>query len=195
MPVACMVEKNASGQNRRAAKRNRKTVVTYLKYREKLVCSPQCTSESVVVLNNSLSDVLDAVSQGKTPQQVAKERVEAENKRYKKENCAGMSAGACLVKMYTQRQEELKDILSMGADFMPIVGDIKGFSEADGALGYLAAVVGLMGSLGDAAGKTIKNAEKALKAGDLETASKLLNKASNEIQSVKALDVGSYKLY
>jgi len=70
----------------------------------------ESASERVVVENNALSDVLDAVSQNKTPQQVAKERIEAENERYKKENCAGMSAEACSVKMYTQRQAELKDM-------------------------------------------------------------------------------------
>ncbi|MEG7393954.1 VENN motif pre-toxin domain-containing protein [Serratia marcescens] len=31
------------------------------------------------VENNALSDLVDAVSQGKTPQQVAEERVDAEN--------------------------------------------------------------------------------------------------------------------
>ncbi|WP_254919528.1 hypothetical protein [Pantoea sp. VS1] len=41
-----------------------------------------------------------------------------------------MSAKACSVKMYTQRQEELKDILSTGADFMPVVGTIKSVDEA-----------------------------------------------------------------
>lgn len=93
----------------------------------------------VEVENNSLSDLRDALAQGKTPQQVAKERVEAENERYKKENCAGMSAEACSVKMYTQRQEELKDILSTGADFMPVVGTIKSVAEAQSALDYLLA--------------------------------------------------------
>ncbi|EFC1623603.1 TPA: hypothetical protein RG709_001400 [Proteus mirabilis] len=68
--------------------------------------------------------------QGKTPKQVAKERVEAENELYKKENYAGMSTEACSVKMYTQRQEELKDILSTSADFMPVVGTIKSVAEA-----------------------------------------------------------------
>nr|WP_263009813.1 hypothetical protein [Dickeya oryzae] len=46
---------------------------------------------------------------------------------------------------------------------------------------YLAAAVGLIPVLGDAAGKTLKMAEKALKAGVIETASKLINKASDEI--------------
>lgn len=36
-----------------------------------------------------------------------------------------MSAEACSVKMYTEHQEELKDILSTGADFIPVVGTIK----------------------------------------------------------------------
>ena len=92
-----------------------------------------------------------------------------------------MSAEACSVKMYTQRQAELKDILLTGADFVPVVGDIKSFAEANSALDYLAAAIGIIPGAGDVAGKAIKGAEKALKAGDLETASKLLNKASDEI--------------
>ncbi|MBT2370919.1 hypothetical protein J7E41_02585, partial [Pseudomonas fluorescens] len=63
----------------------------------------------------------------------------------------------------------------------------------DSALDYLAAAIGIIPGAGDVAGKAIKGAQKALKAGDLDTASKLINQASNEIQSVKALDVGSYK--
>ncbi|MGP3283541.1 hemagglutinin repeat-containing protein [Serratia bockelmannii] len=145
------------------------------------------------VENNSLSDVVDAVSQGKTPQQVAEERVDAENERYKQQNCTGMSAEACSVKMYTERREELKDILSTGADFIPVVGDIKSFAEAQSALDYLVAAIGIIPGAGDAAGKAIKAAETALKKGDVVEASRLINKASDEIQSVKALDVGSYK--
>lgn len=95
--------------------------------------------------------------------------------------------------MYDERREALKGTTSFGADFVPVVGDIKGFAEADSAIGYLAAVIGLIPGLGDVAGKSLKAAEKALAKGDLESASKLINQASNEIQSVKALDVGSYK--
>ncbi|MDA8480885.1 hypothetical protein NNO04_19565 [Citrobacter sp. Awk 4] len=89
--------------------------------------------------------------------------------------------------MYDERREALNDTVSFGADFVPIVGDIKGFHEAESAIDYLAAAIGLVPGLGDAAGKTIKAAEKALKAGDLETASKLINKASDEIK-VKWVD-------
>ncbi|HGM6831731.1 TPA: hemagglutinin repeat-containing protein [Serratia marcescens] len=135
------------------------------------------------VENNALSDLVDAVSQGKTPQQVAEERVDAENERYKQQNCAGMSAEACSVKMYTERREELKDILSTGADFVPVVGDIKSFAEAQSALDYLVAAIGIIPGAGDAAGKAIKAAETALKKGDVAEASRLINKASNEISA------------
>ncbi|BEO61579.1 hemagglutinin-like protein [Serratia marcescens] len=138
------------------------------------------------VENNALSDIVDAVSQGKTPQQVAEERVDAENERYKQQNCAGMSAEACSVKMYTERREELKDILSTGADFVPVVGDIKSFAEAQSALDYLVAAIGIIPGAGDAAGKAIKAAETALKKGDVAEASKQLNKASSEISAHNA---------
>lgn len=74
------------------------------------------------VENNFLTDIAQAQSEGKMPEQKADEYVEAENERYKKANCGGISAEACSVKMYTERREALKDTVSLGADFMPIVG-------------------------------------------------------------------------
>ncbi|ELK9448594.1 contact-dependent inhibition toxin CdiA [Escherichia coli] len=141
------------------------------------------------VENNALSDLTEATSQGKTPQQVAKERVEAENERYRKENCEGMSADACSAMMYSQRREALKTILSTGADFVPVVGDIKSFAEAQSALDYLVAAVGIIPGAGDVASKTIKAAETALKKGDVVEASKLINKASDELSAT--LPMGS----
>lgn len=145
--------------------------------------------------NNSLSDLTDALATGKTPQQQADERVETENERYKKENCAGMSAEACSVKMYSQRREELKDILSTGADFVPVVGDVKGFAEARSAIDYLAAAVGLIPGAGDTAGKAIKAAETALKKGDIAEASRLINKASSDISATSSLQGAKLKEY
>lgn len=95
-----------------------------------------------------------------------------------------MSAEACSVKMYTQRQAELKDMASFGVDFVPVVGDIKSFAEANSALDYLAAAVGLIPGAGDAAGKAIKAAETALKKGDVAEASRLINNASDEIAAI-----------
>ncbi|MCT9846117.1 hemagglutinin repeat-containing protein [Leclercia adecarboxylata ATCC 23216 = NBRC 102595] len=136
------------------------------------------------VENNSIGDIAAALQQGKTTAQVAEEQVKAENERYKRENCGGMSAEACSVKMYTERREALKDIALFGVDFVPVVGDIKSFAEAHSALDYLAATIGIIPGAGDVAGKAIKGAEKALKAGDLEAASKLINQASDEIYAV-----------
>ncbi|WP_448884757.1 hypothetical protein [Citrobacter telavivensis] len=91
-----------------------------------------------------------------------------------------MSAEACSVKMYTQCQEELKDILSTGADFMPVVGTIKSVAEAQSALDYLLVAASVIPGE-HIASSILKNVEKALAKGDLNEASKLLNKASDEI--------------
>ncbi|WP_371824379.1 VENN motif pre-toxin domain-containing protein [Pantoea sp. Z09] len=135
------------------------------------------------VENNSLADIAQAQSEGKTVEKKAGEYVEAENERYKKANCGGMSAEACSVMMYTERREALKEMVSLGADFVPVVGDIKSFAEAQSALDYLVAAIGIIPGAGDAAGKVIKAAEAALKKGDVAEASKLINKASDEISA------------
>ncbi|TDB59472.1 hemagglutinin [Photorhabdus khanii subsp. guanajuatensis] len=79
------------------------------------------------------------------------------------------------------------EIISVGTDFVPVIGDIKGFVEAESALDYLVAAIAIIPGAGDVAGKTIKAAEKALKKGDVGEASKLINKASDEIK-VKWVD-------
>ncbi|WP_255210183.1 hypothetical protein, partial [Erwinia persicina] len=132
------------------------------------------------VENNALSDIAQAQSEGKTLEQKAGEYVEAENERYKKANCSGMSAEACSVKMYTERREALKDMVSTGADFVPVVGTIKGAAEAQSALDYLNVAASLIPGERVAAG-VLKAAEKALAKGDVAEASKLINKASDEI--------------
>ncbi|MEM6050316.1 HNH/ENDO VII family nuclease [Erwinia sp. P7711] len=78
----------------------------------------------------------------------------------------------------------VKDVAGTGLDFVPIVGDIKGFAEANTAIDYLAAAIGLIPGAGDVAGKTIRAAETALKKGDVAEASRLINKASNDVVSV-----------
>ncbi len=73
--------------------------------------------------------------------------------------------------------------LSFGADFIPGIGDIKSFAEAETALDYFAATIGLVPVLGDSASKTIKTADTALKHGDLESAKKLISQVRDEISS------------
>ncbi|MCG7366333.1 hypothetical protein MHZ90_09305 [Pantoea sp. ACRSH] len=119
-------------------------------------------------------------SEGKTLEQKADEYVEAENERYKKANCGGISAEACSVKMYTERREALKDTVSLGADFMPIVGTLKSAAEAKSALDYLVAAASRIPGERVATG-VLKTAEKALTKGDVVEASKLSNRASDEI--------------
>lgn len=139
------------------------------------------------VENNALSDIVQAQSEGKTLAQKAEEHVKAENERYKKENCSGMSAQACSAQMYAQRIEALKTSASFAVDFVPVVGDIKSFAEAQSALDYLVAAIGIIPGAGDAAGKAIKAAETALKKGDLTEASRLINRGSSDVSAASSL--------
>ncbi|MFW5403165.1 hemagglutinin repeat-containing protein [Pectobacterium carotovorum] len=136
------------------------------------------------VENNALSDIIEnkvsGISQEEKYQSAQKQLV-AMVEEFKAKNCAGLSAEACSTKISEHRNELLKGAAGFGLDFVPVVGDIKGFAEAQSAIDYLAAMVGLIPIAGDAAGKAIKAAEVALKKGDVAEASKLLNKASDEI--------------
>ncbi|MEQ9943515.1 hemagglutinin repeat-containing protein [Pectobacterium aroidearum] len=136
------------------------------------------------VENNALSDIIEnkvsGVSQEEKYQNAQKQLV-AMVEEFKAQNCAGLSAEACSAKISEHSNELLKGAAGFGLDFVPVVGDIKGFAEAQSAIDYLAAMVGLIPIAGDAAGKAIKAAEVALKKGDVAEASKLLNKASDEI--------------
>ncbi|PWW10039.1 VENN motif-containing pre-toxin protein [Mangrovibacter plantisponsor] len=134
----------------------------------------------VEVENNSLSDVIDATSQGKTPQQVAEERVNAEIERYRKENCAGMSAGACSAKMAEDRDKFFREAASLGIDFVPVVGDFKSFAEADDWIDYTLAAAGTL-PFAKVFTKPLKEAKLLLKAGDLDGANKLIKEASDGI--------------
>ncbi|OUH54209.1 hypothetical protein AZ028_000569 [Klebsiella pneumoniae] len=139
--------------------------------------------------NNALSDIAEQLASGQSPADKLDKLNKAEEERFRREECAGLSSDACGAKMYDQRREALKDMASLGADFLPIVGDIKGFAEAESAIDYLAAVIGIFPGLGDGAGKAIKAAETALKKGDVAEASKLINKASDEVSAT--LPMGS----
>ncbi|WP_232216583.1 MULTISPECIES: VENN motif pre-toxin domain-containing protein [Brenneria] len=142
------------------------------------------------VENNALSDIIENKASGVTQEekyQNARKQLEAAQEEFKEKYCAGLSAETCSARMEAHSQELLKGAGLFGTDFVPIVGDIKSFAEAQSALDYLAAAVGLVPVLGDGAGKIIKAAETALKKGDIAEASKLINKASDEIQ-VKWVD-------
>jgi len=141
-----------------------------------------------VVENNAISDIVENKFSGITQEekyQRAQDELKAAVEAYQQKTCAGLSPDACSAKLHANRDEMLKGAAGFGIDFVPVVGDIKSFAEAQSALDYLAATVGLVPVLGDGAGKFIKAAEKALAKGDVADASKLLNKASDEVSSAK----------
>ncbi|MFP1755926.1 HNH/ENDO VII family nuclease [Lonsdalea quercina] len=152
------------------------------------IFQPQGRLLAVDVENNALSDIIEnkvsGVSQEEKYQNAQKQLVAAVEE-FKAQHCAGMSADACSAKISEHRDELLKGAAGFGLDFVPVVGDIKGFAEAQSAIDYLGAMAGLIPVAGDAAGKAIKAAETALKKGDVAEASKLINKASDEVSSAK----------
>ena len=117
---------------------------------------------------------------GKTPQKVAEERINAEIEHYKKENCAGMSTGACSAKMAEDRDKFFREAASLGIDFVPVVGDFKSFAEADGWIDYTLAAAGTL-PFAKIFTKPLKEAKLLLKAGDLDGANKLIKEASDGI--------------
>ncbi|MGJ8522574.1 hypothetical protein R84981_001262 [Carnimonas sp. R-84981] len=133
------------------------------------------------VENNSFGDIAEAIFQGKTTEQVAKEYIEDTNERYRKDNCAGMSLSACNTKMYQERREVLKKAGLASIDFIPVIGTIKDTYEAESAADYVEAAASLIPWGGPVAKGTIKAARHALKKGDVETASRLINEASEEV--------------
>jgi len=138
--------------------------------------------------NNALSEAADYLATGKKPEdryKDAQQQLKDAVDEFKAKNCAGLSAEACGAKMDAHRDELLAGLADAGSDFIPVYGDIKSFAEADSALGYLAAVVGILPGLGDEAGALLKGADKALKGGDLEAASKLIARAGDDISSAK----------
>ncbi|MDF7388621.1 VENN motif pre-toxin domain-containing protein, partial [Proteus mirabilis] len=132
------------------------------------------------VENNALSDLVEAQAAGKTPQKVAEERINAEIEHYKKENCAGMSTGACSAKMAEDRDKFFREAASLGIDFVPVVGDFKSFAEADGWIDYTLAAAGTL-PFAKIFTKPLKEAKLLLKAGDLDGANKLIKEASDGI--------------
>ena len=92
------------------------------------------------------------------------------------------------------------DIGAFLADFTPIIGDIKSFVEAENGIDYALATVGLIPGA-DVVTKPLKEAKNALnmakaaeKAGNVAEAIKYQKEAIKQFESVKALDVDSYKV-
>nr|WP_258536648.1 VENN motif pre-toxin domain-containing protein [Pantoea dispersa] len=124
------------------------------------------------VENNALSDIAENKASGISKQekyQKAQDALVKVTEEFKAQNCAGMSAEACGAKMDAHRDELLRGAGLAGLDFVPVVGDIMSFAEAQSALDYLAAVIGIIPG-----------------AGDVVEASRLINKASDEVSAYNA---------
>ncbi|MFP1787688.1 hypothetical protein [Lonsdalea quercina] len=76
--------------------------------------------------------------------QNAQKQLVAAVEEFKAQHCTGMSADACSAKISEHRDELLKGASGFGLDFVPVVGDIKGFAEAQSAIDYLGAMAGLI---------------------------------------------------
>lgn len=82
---------------------------------------------------------------------------------------------------------EQQKALSFIADFIPVVGDIKGFAEAENRGDYFFAMAAIIPLYGDAAKKAhdAKNAyEKAKDAQDVAGMAKAVNDAKREIPKI-----------
>ncbi len=122
----------------------------------------------IVIVYNSLAHLLSAAEKERLGTIKAYEE--------KKKAFCQQSPEAC---------KQAGEIISVGTDFVPVIGDIKGFVEAESALDYLVAAIAIIPGAGDAAGKTIKAAEKALQKGNVGEASKFINKACDEVNTAK----------
>ncbi|MFQ2049212.1 DUF637 domain-containing protein [Aeromonas veronii] len=96
-------------------------------------------------------------------------------------------------KARVEAREQLSDAINnLTLDLLPVVGDVKGFVEAQDTLDYALAAIAVIPG-GDLLKGPLKAAKEALKAGDVETAGKIISSVSKQVEKVKALDVGSYK--
>ncbi|USS95149.1 VENN motif pre-toxin domain-containing protein [Serratia symbiotica] len=143
------------------------------------------------VENNALSDIIENQASGMSQeekyqkaQNALVKATEEFTEEFKAQNCAGLSAEACGAKMDAHRDELLKGSAEAGLDFVQVVGTVKTLAEAQTALDYLYAAATIIPGERIASG-ILNSAEKALKKGDVAEASKLLHKASDEVNSTK----------
>lgn len=130
----------------RAGSTAEKTDVTHGKHREKPLSSQECAPDRVVAENNAISDIAENQFSGISQEvryQKAQDALVKATAEFKEKNCAGLSASACSVKMEEHRAELLRGAAEFGSDFVPVYSDIKSFAEAQSALDYLLATVGI----------------------------------------------------
>ncbi|UXB09947.1 filamentous hemagglutinin N-terminal domain-containing protein (plasmid) [Aeromonas dhakensis] len=87
-------------------------------------------------------------------------------------------------KARVEAREQLSDAINnLTLDLLPVVGDVKGFVEAQDTLDYALAAIAVIPG-GDLLKGPLKAAKEALKAGDVETANKVLSGVSEVVPTI-----------
>ncbi|EXB42590.1 hemagluttinin repeat family protein [Acinetobacter baumannii 1461963] len=112
-----------------------------------------------VIGQNAVENNIDSPAERKASQQIMKKELNASC------SAAGLAPGSAACGQYLRNETLtiLKKAGSLTADFLPVIGDIKGFVEAETVGDYVFASVGLVPLVGDAA-KDFYKAEKAYEA-------------------------------
>ncbi len=76
-----------------------------------------------------------------------------------------------------KKTESLIKLGSLALDFVPVIGDIKAFVEAETPFDYLLATVGIPGPVGDSFAKVLREGRALYKAGDMTGATAKLDEA------------------
>ena len=120
----------------------------------------------------------------------------AEAKAQEKISEAERQAMEAFEKEHPELVKKLKttgDIASFVADFTPVLGDAKSFAEAEDAIDYALATVGVVFPPLKSFKKVNQMARTAEKAGNATDVLKYQKEAIKQFENVKALDVNSYK--
>ncbi|MFL9514428.1 hemagglutinin repeat-containing protein, partial [Acinetobacter baumannii] len=119
-----------------------------------------------VIGQNAVENNIDSPAERKASQQIMKKELNASC------SAAGLAPGSAACGQYLRNETLtiLKKAGSLTADVLPVIGDIKGFVEAETVGDYVFATVGLVPLVGDAAKdfyKAKKAYEAASKVGDV----------------------------
>lgn len=92
----------------------------------------------------------------------------------------------------TQVKRLAASLGELGSEFIPVYGDAKAFAEAEDAFDYLAATLGVVPGVGDAAGKVIKRAKELYHQGEVKAAADLVEglAKSPAVSGVKGIGAG-----
>lgn len=77
-----------------------------------------------------------------------------------------------------------KNLASTMLDFVPLIGDMKGFIEAQSPFDYMLAAVGTLGPVGDGVKLMLKEAKLLAEAGDIAKATEKLNQAKGDLHHI-----------